>query len=341
MSLRSESAATTTTRSASNSTIDTRPASNSTIGTRFASSAAWRIGLAAVASFAVAALGFITWGPLLAINLSTSPGIPWSVPVEAILLLLIWRKLAGRGWPRRAAAARAALLRPRAVPPRVFTWALIAGALSLVALAGLWIVLVQLTGAGGNPTLPSSAAYPAITIAAAIIMGSLVSPITEESAFRGYGQVLLERRFAPATAVLLSSLFFALYHGPTQGFAPTKLLFYFTVGVVFGAIACLTRSVLPALPIHIAGDLLFFTAIWPHDAARVLVWHGGADLAFWLRVGQVVVFTVLAAFAFRRLHQACSRSLDSGGAVDLSLPSGAAGIAGGTASEVVLLPMGG
>jgi hypothetical protein len=37
--------------------------------------------------------------------------------------------------------------------------------------------------------------------------------------------------------VVLSWLLFALYHGPTQGFAPAKLSFYFIVGVVFGVIA--------------------------------------------------------------------------------------------------------
>jgi membrane protease YdiL (CAAX protease family) len=190
------------------------------------------------------------------------------------------------------------------VAPRAFAWATIAGGLSLAALAGLWIVLVQLTGAGGNPTLPSTSRYPALIVALAIAMGSLVSPLTEEAAFRGYGQVLLERWFRPVVAVALSSLFFALYHGPTQGFAPSKILFYFTVGAVFGTIALLTRSVLPAIPVHIAGDLLFFTLIWPHDAARPLVWTHGADAVFWLHCVQAAVFGALALAAFGRLRRA-------------------------------------
>jgi len=153
-------------------------------------------------------------------------------------------------------------------------------------------------------TLPSAAAYPALLVGLAIAMGSLVSPLTEEAAFRGYGQVLLERRFKPVVAVALSSLFFALYHGPTQGFAPSKVLFYFIVGVVFGTTAFMTRSVLPAIPVHIAGDLLFFTQIWPHDAARPLVWTHGADGMFWLHCAQAIVFGALAVVAFRRLRRA-------------------------------------
>jgi len=155
-------------------------------------------------------------------------------------------------------------------------------------------------------------------------MGSLVSPLTEEAAFRGYGQVLLERRFPPVAAVALSSLFFALYHGPTQGFAPSQLLFYFVVGVVFGTTAFMTRSVLPAIPVHIAGDLLFFTQIWPQDATRLLVWTHGADGMFWLRCAQAIVFAALAVVAFRRLRRAAAsagagQGLEAGHLQDLLL----------------------
>lgn len=270
--------------------------------TRTRTSAVRSIAVAALASFGVAALGTITWGPLLALNERLTPTVPWSVPAEGLALVLIWSWLGGRWRPARWAAARRRLLRSRIVSPAAFAWAAVAGGLSLVALAGLWIVLVRVTGVGGNPTLPSAARYPAFVFAALIVMGSLVSPLTEEAAFRGYGQVLLERRFPPVAAVALSSLFFALYHGPTQGFQPSKVAFYFVVGVVFGTIAYLTDSVLPAIPVHLAGDLLFFTSIWPQDAGRTLVWTHGADLGFWLNAAQVLVFGALAWLAFRRLR---------------------------------------
>jgi membrane protease YdiL (CAAX protease family) len=212
------------------------------------------------------------------------------VPEEAIALLLIWLYLNGRWWPSSTSAARHDLLRARLVPARVFAWAAVAGGLALASLVGLWIVLTRLTGAGGNPTLPNAGAYPPLVVAVAIVMGSRVSPLTQEAAFRGYGQVLLERSFKPGSAVVLSSLLFTLYHGPTQGFAPSKILFYFVVGVVFGVAAFITQSVLPAIPVHIAGDLLFFTLVWPQDASRPLVWTSGADLNFWLEAAEMVGF---------------------------------------------------
>jgi membrane protease YdiL (CAAX protease family) len=187
------------------------------------------------------------------------------------------------------------------VPARQLAWAWIAGGLALAALAGLWIVLVEATGNGGNPTESQLAGYPILIVVLAIAMGSLVSPITEEASFRGYAQVLLERRYSPIVAVAISSAFFAAWHGPTQGFFWSKLLFFFAVGVVFGAIAYLTQSTLPAIPVHIAGDLLFFIVIWPGDASRHVLSQGGPDLYFWIALAQLVVFAGLGLVAFRRL----------------------------------------
>ena len=123
----------------------------------------------------------------------------------------------------------------------------------------------------------------------------------EEAAFRGYGQVILERVFPAGAAIAISSVLFALWHGPTQGFVWSKLLFYFVVGVVFGTTAYLTNSVLPALPVHILGDLTFFFLIWPSDAARPLVWREGVDTWFWVYTAQAIIFTALALLAFTRL----------------------------------------
>ena len=164
-------------------------------------------GIAAALSLAVAAVGSLIWSALLVANARTTPALPWSVPAMALVLVVYWWYLSGHGWPSRTQPARAALLRARRVPIRVFGWSFLAGGFSLVALAGLWIVLVELTGNGGNPTISGIAGYPAILVALAIAMGSLVSPLTEEAAFRGYAQVLLERRFSAVVAIVISSLF--------------------------------------------------------------------------------------------------------------------------------------
>jgi membrane protease YdiL (CAAX protease family) len=256
---------------------------------------------AAVLALVVAGFFSLTWGALLTANLLTTPAIPWSVAVMVIVLVVVLY-LGGRWGPASTADWRRAHLRARLVPGRVVGWALLAGALALVALIGLWIVLVELTTVGGNPTIPSAQQVPPFALGLLLVMGSFVSSLTEEAAFRGYAQVTLERVLGGGVgAVALSSLFFMLWHGPTQGFQWSKLLFYFVVGVVFGTIAFLAKSTVPAWPIHLAGDLIFFFLIWPHDATRRYIVRDGADVWFWVYAAATVVFTVLAILAFRRL----------------------------------------
>jgi membrane protease YdiL (CAAX protease family) len=254
---------------------------------------------AAILSFLILGFGQGVWGALLVANLKTNPAIPWAVPVMAAVLWLMWKYLGGSWWPRSTSDARRLYLRARRVPGPVLNWSLLAGVLSIMALSGYWIVLFQLVKMSPN-VLPDFSQYPLLTTVMVIVAASLVSPITEEAAFRGYCQVILEREFAGPAAVSISSVLFALAH-LTHGFFWPKLLVYFLVGVVFGVTAFLAHSSIPAIPVHIIGDLTFFTLVWPKDASRKLVWNGGAGTWFWIHATQAIVFTALAIPAFMRL----------------------------------------
>jgi membrane protease YdiL (CAAX protease family) len=259
----------------------------------------------------VAGFFSLAWGALIIANVITTPAVPWSVAVMAIVLLVALLYLGGRWGPTRTADWRKAHLRARVVPRRVLGWALLAGALALVALVGLWIVLVELTKVGGNPTIPNSNQIPPVALGLMLVMGSFVSSLSEEAAFRGYAQVTLERVMGGVGAVVISSLYFMLWHGPTQGFEWSKLVFYFLVGVVFGTIAFLTKSTVPAWPLHFAGDLIFFFLIWPQDASRRYIFHDGVDVWFWGYATATVVFTALAILAFLRLSLVARQPQDS------------------------------
>ena len=256
----------------------------------------------ALLGFAITVFGAGVWATLATVNLQSTPGIPWSVPVMAVLLWLMWQYLGGRWWPRRTSVSRRFCLRANPVPGSVFAWAQAAGGLSLVALAGYGIVLSQLVKMSGN-AVPDFSHYPLLTVVLTIGMASLAAPLTEEPAFRGYCQVILERQFRAPTAVILSSILFSLVHGPTQGFLWPKLLVYFFVGVMFGTTAYLANSIVPNIPVHFFGLLIFFTLIWPRDATRGLLAENGADAWFWIHLAQTVVFTVLAILAYVRLAQ--------------------------------------
>jgi membrane protease YdiL (CAAX protease family) len=262
-------------------------------------------------AFLILAFGSGCWGALLAANFKSVGAFPWSVPVMAVLLWLLWSYLGGKWWPRSTSDARRRLLRANGITGETFFWAFLAGALAVVALAAYWIVLFQLVRTPPNK-LPSMAGYPHLTVLLVLVMASLVAPFTEEAAFRGYCQVILERNFSGATAVAISSAFFAIAH-LTYGLYGTKLLVYFLVGVTLGAIAYLANSIWASIPVHFIADMTFFMMIWPHDAARRLVSEGGADARFWTHLIQAVLFTVLSILAFKRLAKITAAVRRAGG----------------------------
>jgi membrane protease YdiL (CAAX protease family) len=190
-------------------------------------------------------------------------------------------------------------MRAKLVPRQAFTWALLAGVLSIVALAGYWIVMFQVVKMPAN-VLPDTSRYPLPTVVLILVMASLVSPVSEEAAFRGYCQVVLEQELRAPAAIVISSILFALAHA-THGLLWPKLLVYFLGGVMFGVTAYLTQSTLPGIAVHILADLTFFTLVWPYDTARRLVGEGGADVWFWTHAAQAIIFTVLAILALGRL----------------------------------------
>jgi membrane protease YdiL (CAAX protease family) len=259
----------------------------------------------AVLAFVLTAVAGGVWSALLAANLATTPTIPWAVVVMAVLLWLLWRYLGGAGWPRSTSASRHRYLRARRVPGQALVWAVGAGLLAIVALAGLWFVLFQLAHLPPARALPDYAQYPLVTVALALVMASLVGAVTEESAFRGYLQGLLEGTVGGVAAILITALVMAPEHALTQGFVWPTLLFYLVVDVMLGATAYLTQSILPSIVTHAIGLLVFFTLVWPGDLVRQVTGGGTTELWFWIHVAQTLVFAVLAILAF--LHLASIR----------------------------------
>jgi membrane protease YdiL (CAAX protease family) len=258
--------------------------------------------LAGVGLLALLATAVVSgvWAALLTVNLRTTPALPWAPVVMAGLLWLAWQYAGGRGGPRRTSAARHALLRARRVEPSTFALALVAGGLGLIALAALWIVSFQTGLMRGNP-LPDFSRDPPQTVAAVIAMAAVVGAVSEEAAFRGYLQGLLERHFSPSVSILLAALALAPGHASTQGLAWPTFGFYLLVDAMLGITAFLCDSILPGIVVHAAGLVLFFGLIWPGDPSRAIGPEALHDPWLWIHGGQLVVFAALAAVAYRHL----------------------------------------
>ncbi len=256
---------------------------------------------AAILGVAIALIPQGLWSALVVANLRTGASIPWAAGVMAIVLWLMWQYLGGRRAPRSTSEARRKSLRAGRVSARVFTWAVAAGALSIVALDGLWIVIARMVRMPGS-VLPDMSNYPRLTVIAMVTMGALVSPVCEQAGIWGYCQTRLEREFPVLFAVVITPLIFALPpHPPMHAALLPKLLLFYLTGFTFSLMAYLTSSILPGLVVHIGGILSFFVLVWPSDPARSLVTENGIDVWFVIHVAQVAVFTALATAVFMRL----------------------------------------
>jgi len=249
------------------------------------------------------------WTVLLISNVTTSPAIPWSVVIMALLLWLMWQYLGGKWGPKSTSEARQRYLRATPVPGQVFAWAVVAGVLSIVALVGYWIVLFQLIKIPAR-VLPNLSGYPLLTVTLVLVMASLVSSVAEEIGFRGYFQGVLEHKVSGPIAILIAALLIAPAHGLTQGFVWPILSWYFLVDVMFGIMVYFTKSILPGMVIHSLGLLIFFTLVWPYDAQRRLIWETGMNTGFWLTVVQAIIFSTLAILAFSQVARATKRVRD-------------------------------
>ena len=57
-------------------------------------------------AFAITILAGGIWSGLVVANLQSTPAVPWSVPLMALLLWLAWSYLGGKGSPRSTSEAR-------------------------------------------------------------------------------------------------------------------------------------------------------------------------------------------------------------------------------------------
>jgi membrane protease YdiL (CAAX protease family) len=256
---------------------------------------------AAIVALLITAYGQGLWGLLVLVNLRFHPEVPWAAIVMAVLLAALVLYLSGFGWPKSTSDRRSALLRWNAIPLDIFGWALIAGILADIALGGTWIAVSDLIRIPAGAT-PKMTGYPLVTVLSFLIMGSIAAPVSEEAAFRGYAQGILERawQWAPA-AIIGSSVLFAGAH-VVQGLSFPKLGLYLLAGLIFGTLAWLTNSLYASMVVHGLADIEGFLLLWPHDAHRhALLSEGGHDPLFVPALIALAVCGPLSVLAFRRL----------------------------------------
>ena len=211
-----------------------------------------------VLGFLVLVIGGSVSGAVMVVNLKMAPALPLFLPVTVLWLWLFWRYVSGDGWPRSASGRRRDLLRARNLSPRMWGWALVAGALGLTAVMGIAFVTYRYAA------LPDAAyeapfdvsSLPSWTLVAVFAAVALTAGVVEEAAFRGYMLSGIQHRFGWTVGIGVVTLLFYVAHlshaYATIAFVP----FFFAHGLVFGLLVHYTRSIVPGIILHAVSDFV-------------------------------------------------------------------------------------
>jgi membrane protease YdiL (CAAX protease family) len=267
---------------------------------------------AVVIGMLVLLAGTIPRNILFAANLRYFPSVPWAVPLTAVYLWFFWRYLGGAGPPDSTADARRVSLRAKSVSGRVWAWSLLAGGLGIVALV-LALRVANRMVALPEQQLPGFGRASKFTVVSLLLAAAPVAGIVEEAAFRGYMQGPIERRAGLPVAILITGTMFAVAH---LDFTPILWPYYVAVAAIYGTVTHLTKSILPAVVLHTAGNLYSNMDLWLHGQAEwqasvgtgALIWTAGADAPFWIVGISLLVVAAAMVWAYLQLARAVRES---------------------------------
>jgi membrane protease YdiL (CAAX protease family) len=252
-----------------------------------------------------------------ALNLQVGIAVPWSILPAALYLWAYWQFLGGKWADPATAAKRRRDLRANGLSARLWAASLAAGLLGFGALVALLVLAARLVRLPDASPIVTPADMPLVTAFALIVMGSIVAGVSEEAAFRGYMQSPIERRYGVATAILVNGILFGLLHFPTH---PAEVLwmlpYYVAVSAVYGGLTWAANSILPALVLHAAGDVVVLIRWWLTGrpewqigvVAPPLVWDAGIDTNLVLTGAASIVLVAATACAYAAVRRLRTRN---------------------------------
>jgi len=219
---------------------------------------------AVVVGLFVSTIGALAW-PLIA---ALIPG-PWSILVMGGLLWLYWTYFKGSWWPRSTASARRNRFRAVRMPAAVWKWSIVAALLFVVVIQSALVVTFRIIEYPADRFTEEYAfdALPLWLAWLAILLSSSVAGICEETGFRGYMQVPLEKRYGAGIAVAITSLMFLLVH-LEQAWAAPLLFHLFAMASLLGILAYASGSLIPSMIGHAVMDVFNFSYWWSDVAGR-------------------------------------------------------------------------
>jgi len=210
-------------------------------------------------------------------NIKFHPEIPWAFPATLIVLAVFWYYFTGGGYPAATRASRKNVTRRKSLPLPIWRAAAAPMLLSVISVASLRLALPSVLPMD-VPKIPFDiASFPFATIVGLLLAIAVSAGVAEEVAFRGYLQKPLEDAYGIVPALALTGIAFWFAH--TDKVSLSHLPFHLFASILLGLAAYLTKSLLPAIVGHIAGDALLQPAYVFHEPA--FVWSSLTARPLW------------------------------------------------------------
>lgn len=220
---------------------------------------------AIVVGLLVAEIGIVVWLAVLAFT----PGL-WPIFLMGGVLWLYWKYFSGSWRPKTTVAARRSSARLGKLRAGVWKWGLAAAILFVVVVESGLVVTFRLIE---FPAEAFTAEYSldAIPLWAALlagIMAALVAGICEETGFRGYMQLPLEKRYGPGVGITIVSIMFIVVHVHQAWALPILYFHLFAASVLLGILAYTSGSLIPGIIAHTVMDIINFSYWWSNVAGK-------------------------------------------------------------------------
>jgi membrane protease YdiL (CAAX protease family) len=247
----------------------------------------------------ISGVGVFIWGGLLSRFNSV-----WVILPMIAILWMYWKVFSGSWGSNRLAENRKTWFRSTDLSASTWKWGISAAIFFVLIVQSSFVVtfrFIDFPAAKFTADYKALDSFPLWAAWAIIIMSSIVAGICEEVGFRGYMQAPLEKKYGPATAIIITSVLFTLIHLSHTWAAPI-LPHIFFASILLGMLAWRSGSLIPGIIGHSILDIFDYSVWWTDLTGgfkHQTIFKTGLDLHF-IIWGFIFLFAV---FAFYRIIQ--------------------------------------
>jgi membrane protease YdiL (CAAX protease family) len=214
---------------------------------------------AVLGGFMVSSIGIAIWGLLL-----SGFAAPWSILPMIVALWAYWKFFSGSWGPGKSAETRKYYFRSRKLSPLVWKRGLGCAILFVIVVQASFIItfrIIEFPAGRFTADYKLLDSMPKWVAWAILVMSSMVAGICEETGFRGYMQVPLEKKYGPAKAIILTSMVFMVIH-LSHSWATPILPHIFFASVLLGILSYKSGSLIPGIIGHSILDIFDYSVWW-------------------------------------------------------------------------------